>query len=145
MLVKLVDTRPRVNSVSSSICNSDTLPMMMCSVLSANRYFAKNFIIEDIYEEIIVLSELEQTTGDPDQQGLSMYLREVRMEDGGKTYSCTACGVTTKWRSSMNRHLVTVHAPKQDLNCGICGTVYKNNLTFQEHLRRKRCHEHKPE
>ena len=69
---------------------------------------------------------------------IDFYIKE-EIVNGHRMFICAACGMNTSRKSSVARHLTTVHAPKADLKCDICGVVYKNSLAFQEHLRRKGC------
>ena len=69
-----------------------------------------------------------------------LYINE-EIVDGVRTFICGSCGFNTNRKSSVARHQATVHAPKLDLKCEVCGVSYKNIFAFQEHLRRKKCNE----
>ena len=77
---------------------------------------------------------------DLDVKQLDVYINE-EIINGVRAFICAACGWSTSRKSSVQRHLTTVHAPKLNLKCGVCRVAYKNEQAFQEHLRRKRCNE----
>lgn len=76
-----------------------------------------------------------------DPKMADLYILKEIVDPGVQLYKCAICGMTTARKSSVARHLTTVHAPKKDLKCDVCGVVYKNDLAFQEHMRRKKCYD----
>ena len=59
--------------------------------------------------------------------------------DGKRYFICNFCGKTCPLKATIIRHIKTVHAESYQLKCDVCGRTYKNEPSFQDHLRRKRC------
>ena len=68
------------------------------------------------------------------------HITEELFEDK-RYFVCSCCGKSSILKATVERHIKTVHAPKLNLKCQVCGVVYKNQPSFQDHLRRKKCYD----
>ena len=49
---------------------------------------------------------------------------------------CKLCPYTSKRRRNVERHLITVHAPRERVSCSFCNKSYKNSLQLNTHLKK---------
>ena len=67
------------------------------------------------------------------------HMTEDILDDGKRYFVCNFCGKTCPLNATVIRHIKTVHSESYQLKCDVCGRTYKNEPSFQDHLRRKRC------
>ena len=52
-----------------------------------------------------------------------------------KKWLCKLCGYKASRKFEVKRHLTSVHAPSENIECPICGCCYKNKIVLKVHMR----------